>query len=175
MSRFLALPFVLFSLASLASAQDEASVTTEDTQVGAWLVRCVSQGDNPANCIMINSAVTAPGLSATDQGQEIALLQIIRLGEDQQAEGAYGVQLTSPTNVNVRAGIGLQVDQTFLTTVPYEVCTVNNCITTFAITPDAQAEMEGGFAASLIFTDAAGQQIIGSFSLDGFARALERL
>ena len=161
---------LIFLVVPATRGQDPASVVTEDTQIGAWLVRCVQGEEVAQGCFMATTAINAL------EQRELAVMQVIRVDEwERQGEEEFAAQLTSPTNVNVRVGIDLQVDQSLLDTVPYEICTVNNCITTFAITPEMQSALEQGFAAALIFTDVGGQRISATLSLDGFARGLEAL
>lgn len=152
-----------------ALAQD--NVDSFNSQVGAWMLSCDAEEDAPERrCLMAATAVNPLAQ------RELALIQITRvLPDEQQGDETYAARLTSPTNVNVRAGIDLQVDQTWSTNIGYEVCTVNNCITSFALTQEMIAEMRDGFAASLTFMDATGNLVSGAVSLDGFGRSLDSL
>ncbi len=143
----------------------------QDTQIGDWLLRCAGPEDSPDQTCLMATTATIPL-----EQRDIAILQIIRVApSERQGEEEFAAQLTSPTNVNVRAGIDFQVDQNSIISVPYEVCMVNNCITSFALTSELIALMRNGFAASLTFTNASGQTFSGALSLDGFGPALDEL
>ena len=145
-------------------------MVTEDTQIGNWLVRCVSGDGRVETCFTVTNAIHA------SEQRELALLEVIRVAEDdRQDDEEFAAQLTSPTNVNVRAGIEVRVDQVLVEMVPYEVCTVRSCLTTFPLYPDTIDALSNGFTAALIFVDAAGTPVSATLSLDGFARALELL
>ena len=158
------------TLAALVSPWAQ-SQDPQDTQIGDWLLRCAGPEGSPDRTCLMATTATIPL-----EQRDIAILQIIRVAaSERQGEEEFAAQLTSPTNVNVRAGIDFQVDQNPITSVPYEVCMVNNCITSFALTPDLIALMRNGFAASLTFTNASGQTFSGALSLDGFGPALDEL
>jgi len=168
MLKFILAPLALCAASLGAQAQD-GSVVTEDNQVGDWLVRCVTQGEAPRECAMITRAVNV-------EQQDLAIIRFIRVSEEQRrGDEQLAAQLTVPTNVNVRAGIEIVVDQNVITTVDYEVCTPRNCITTFAVTDEMIATMGNGFGAALVLTDATGLRVQAIFSLDGFLRATELL
>ena len=155
-----------FSLPLALHAQE-----TENSKIGDWLLRCAGAQDSPDRACLIATTATTP-----IEQRDIAVLQVIRVSAlDRQGDEEFAVQLTSPTNVNVRNGIDFSIDQDFIQNVSYEVCTINNCITSFALSSEAITLMRNGFAASLIFTDASGQFFSGVLSLDGFGPALDQI
>ena len=161
--------FLLLQFSGTVRAQD-GSVVTEDNQVGDWLVRCITEGDFPRECFMVTRAANAL------EQRDLAIIQVLRVLPENSLNGErFAAQLTTPTNVNVRAGILIQVDQNLIASVDYEVCTQRNCVTTFAVTDDMISALSLGFAGTLLLTDATGTQVSASFSLDGFSRASELL
>lgn len=167
--KFFAVLALCLSVVASARGQ-EGSTITEDSQVDDWLVRCVTQGDLPRECAMISRAVDVV------EQRDLAIIRFLRVPEAARVGSeVYAGQLTVPTNINVRAGIDLQVDQTIVANVDFEVCTPRNCLTTFALTPEMVSAMQTGFARTLILTDASGVRVSASFSLSGFSAALDLL
>ncbi len=170
LARLIGLCALALGLSPLTTAQ-EGSTITEDSQFDDWLVRCITEGDKPRECAMISRAI-----DVVDQ-RDLAIIRFLRVPEEARVLGneIYAGQLTVPTNINVRAGIDVLIDQTFVGNVDFEVCTPRNCITTFPLTPEMIQAMRAGFAGTLVLTDAAGFEVSASFSLSGFSTALDML
>lgn len=165
------LPAALLLVPLCAGAQEDTRIT-EDQQIGDWLLRCIRNGEGAAtrSCFMGTNAVHAL------EQRELAIFSVgLVAPEDKQGAEEFAGQVTSPTFINVRAGIDLQVDQQLIANIAYEICTANNCISSFALLPAMVEALSQGFAAALIFTDAEGVRVSAPFSLNGFARGLAAL
>ena len=150
--------------------QDGASVVTQETQVGDWLLRCVSVGETDRNC-----ALTIGVFDSLAQ-QELGVLRIFAVApEDRLADERFAAQLSTPTHVQLRERVEIQVDQVSIETVDYEICSYRQCVTTFALSDALQGAFARGFSGVIRIVDAAGQPQALAFSLDGFSRGLSLL
>lgn len=154
-----------------ARAQDAGeSVTTEETQVGAWLLRCVTVGSADKNC-----ALTIGVFNSLEQ-RELGALRIFLVAEkDRIADEVFAAQLSVPTHVKLQDGIQIQVDQRPVQTVDYEICSYRQCISTFALSDELGAALSTGFSGTVRLVDANGTEQRLDFALDGFARGLALL
>ena len=172
---FKPLKFVIAALALLtpaaAMAQSEGdSVVTEETQVGAWLLRCVTVGGRDRTC-----ALTI-GVFNSVQQQELGILRIFAVApENRLGDERFAAQLSTPTHVQLRERVGIQVDQATIETVDYEICSYRQCVTTFALSNALQSAFAAGFNGTVRIVDASGEPQLLDFSLEGFARGISLL
>ena len=166
----------LCSFARLGSAQSAsassagASVTTEETQIGAWLLHCVTMGEEERNCALII------GIFNSLEQRELGLLRIFPVApEDKVGNETFAAQLSTPTHVLLREQVTIQVDQQLIKQIDYEICSYNQCITTFAISSALQTAFSEGFNGTIRLVDASGQEQLLDFALEGFARGLSLL
>ena len=156
---------------NLAGGQSGSdSITTEETQMGAWLMRCISRPETGRACSLSIGLVDP--LTPDRQGA----LRIFPVPpEERLGQERFAAQLATPTHVLLREGIQVQIDQTTIQTEAYEVCSYRQCISTFAVSEALLEELSTGFAGTIRLVDAGGQEVRLNFALEGFADGLALL
>lgn len=132
----------------------DAKTTTE--QFGDWALLCSEQGEN--------KACRASQQLRTQEGQVIAVANLLK-----DSEGKLVLEFGLPLMVDLRAQVGIQIDDQEAVRVPYSLCTGAAC---FALTQEA-ALLDGfkaGNQAKVMFKPVSmAQAVEAPFSLKGFS------
>lgn len=145
------------SLSGAALAQaptPDAKTTTE--QFGDWALQCSERGEN--------KACRASQQLRTQEGQVIAVANLLK-----DNEGKLVLEFGLPLMVDLRAQVGIQIDDQEAVRVPYSLCNAQAC---FVLTQEA-ALLDGfkaGNQAKVMFKPVSmAQAVEAPFSLKGFS------
>lgn len=151
-----------------APAQPPANVTT--AAHGDWMLKCVT-GTAPGQPAKVCEIVQTVQL----QGQNTVVAQIAlgRIAKD----SALKLTLVLPPNVSFPAPVQILVDEKpGKIDVPWRRCVTGGCIADMEPGPQAlQTLRTGQKNPRLVFNNAAGQQTVIGFSLNGFGAAQDAL
>lgn len=153
---------------AVAPAQAPANVTT--SVHGDWLLKCVT-GTAPSEPAKVCEIVQTVQL----QGQNTVVAQIAlgRVAKDSPLK----LTLVLPPNVSFPAPVQILVDdKPGKIEVPWRRCVAGGCIADMEPGPQAlQTLRTGQKNPRILFNNAAGQQAVTGFSLNGFGAAQDAL
>jgi len=150
----------LLLLSASVLAQPESSRV-----LGAWTVRCVTPGDAPRSCVMLQNLVLKTG------GQPVLQFAIAQPpGED-----VASVLVSLPLGISLPPGISIRIDDGAVATFPVERCEPDGCRAAMKLRPSTLAQLSAGKALTITFSDGSRKPIKVPLSLAGFADAFKAL
>ena len=151
--------------ASPAPAAAPAAATTPPQvpdAVKAWAKFCDPEPNGHRVCIVRKLSFNGTSLIAAlafriDSGKGVPVV----------------VNVSVPTGVLLRPGVKWRIDKQKAVTLPYAICTPQNCQSQQQVTPTVLNQLRKGTTLTLTATDAANKPIVVNVSLSGFGAAYD--